>query len=79
MLQVQLELVECKIDGQVKADRPELASLLEEKSLAFEGQLRRLDARIDELNDALYVISRMEFLSKGDFQKFWNEVRDKLG
>ncbi|KAL5221474.1 hypothetical protein ABZP36_026187 [Zizania latifolia] len=79
MLQVQLEAVDRKIDGEVGATRGELAALLEEKRLDLEGQLKRLDARTDELNDALGGLKRMEFLRKDEFEKFWNEVKESLG
>ncbi|CAD6232069.1 unnamed protein product [Miscanthus lutarioriparius] len=45
MIQVQLEAVDRKIDGEVGAARGDLLALLEEKRLALEGQLTRLDAR----------------------------------
>lgn len=70
MLQVQVEAVDCKIDGEVGAARAKLAALLDEKRLSLEGQLRRLDARTDELNDALRGLKRMKFLRKGEFEKF---------
>ncbi|KAF0897901.1 hypothetical protein E2562_001612 [Oryza meyeriana var. granulata] len=79
MLQVQLEAVDRKIDGEVGAARGELAALLEEKRLDLEGQLKRLDARTDELNDVLGGLKRMEFLRKDEFEKFWNEVKESLG
>ncbi|KAG8045179.1 hypothetical protein GUJ93_ZPchr0008g13985 [Zizania palustris] len=79
MLQVQLEAVDRKIDGEVGAARGELTALLEEKRLDLEGQLKRLDARTDELNDSLGGLKRMEFLRKDEFEKFWNEVKEILG
>uniref|UniRef100_A0A0E0JGU0 SUN domain-containing protein n=1 Tax=Oryza punctata TaxID=4537 RepID=A0A0E0JGU0_ORYPU len=79
MLQVQLEAVDRKIDGEVGAARGELTALLEEKRLGLEGQLKRLDARTDELSDALGGLKRMEFLTKDEFEKFWNEVKESLG
>lgn len=79
MLQVQLEAVDRKIDGEVGAVRGELAALLEEKRLELEGQLKRLDARADDLSDALGALKRMEFLRKDEFDKFWNEVKESLG
>ncbi|XP_052145124.1 SUN domain-containing protein 1-like [Oryza glaberrima] len=79
MLQVQLEAVDRKIDGEVGAVRGDLAALLEEKRLELEGQLKRLDARADDLSDALGALKRMEFLRKDEFDKFWNEVKESLG
>ncbi|KAL5228154.1 hypothetical protein ABZP36_016419 [Zizania latifolia] len=79
MLQVQLEAIDRKIDGEVGAARGELAALLEEKRLDMEGQLKRLDAKTDELNDAFGELKRMEFLRKDEFDKFWNEVKESLG
>uniref|UniRef100_A0A0D9UZE8 SUN domain-containing protein n=1 Tax=Leersia perrieri TaxID=77586 RepID=A0A0D9UZE8_9ORYZ len=79
MLQVQLEAVDRKIDGEVGAARGDLAALLEEKRLELEGQLKRLDARTDELNDAFIGLKGMEFVRKDEFEKFWNEVKESLG
>ncbi|TKW12622.1 hypothetical protein SEVIR_5G048200v4 [Setaria viridis] len=78
MMQVQLEAVDRKIDGEVGAARADLAVLLEEKRLALEGGLNRLDARAGELGDALAGLSRMEFLRKDEFEKFWEEVKGGL-
>ncbi|XP_062196041.1 SUN domain-containing protein 1-like [Phragmites australis] len=79
MVQMQVEAVDRKIEGEVGAARGELAALLEEKRLALEGQLTRLDARADELGDALRGLKRMEFLRKDEFEKFWDEVKGSLG
>ncbi|KAJ1283247.1 hypothetical protein BS78_03G113800 [Paspalum vaginatum] len=79
MIQVQLEAVDRKIDGEVGAARGGLLALLEEKRLALEGQLARLDARADELGDALAGLKRMEFLRKDEFDRFWDEVKGSLG
>ncbi|XP_037405313.1 SUN domain-containing protein 1-like [Triticum dicoccoides] len=78
-LKVQLEAVDRKIDGEVGAARGELAALLEEKRLAIEGQLNLLDARTDELNDALGGLRRMEFLRKDQFEAFLDEFKESLG
>ncbi|XP_062208208.1 SUN domain-containing protein 1-like [Phragmites australis] len=79
MMQVQVEAVDRKIGGEVGAARGELAALLEEKRLALEGQLARLDARADELGDALTGLKRVEFLRKDELEKFWDEVKGSLG
>jgi SUN domain-containing protein 1/2 len=79
MIQVQLEAVDRKIDGEVGTARGDLLALLEEKRLALEGQLTRLDAKAGELGDALDGLKRMEFLRKDEFEKFWNEVKGSLG
>ncbi|KAM0831348.1 hypothetical protein ACQ4PT_065636 [Festuca glaucescens] len=78
-LQLQLEAVDRKIDGEVGAARGDLAALLEEKRLALEGQLNLLDARSDELNDALGGIKGMEFLRKDEFEAFLGEIKESLG
>nr|CAB3472775.1 unnamed protein product [Digitaria exilis] len=78
MMQVQLEAIDRKIDGEVGAARADLAALLEEKRLALEEGLRRLDARAGELGDALAALERMEFLRKEEFEKFWEEFKDSL-
>jgi SUN domain-containing protein 1/2 len=78
MMQVQLEAIDRKIDGEVGAARADLAALLEKKRLALEGGLNRLDARASELGDALAGLSRMEFLRKDELEKFWEEVKGSL-
>uniref|UniRef100_A0A0A9CUV8 SUN domain-containing protein n=2 Tax=Arundo donax TaxID=35708 RepID=A0A0A9CUV8_ARUDO len=79
MMQVQVEAVDRKIEGEVGAAMGELAVLLEEKRMALECHLARLDARADELGDALTGFKRMEFLRKDEFEKFWDEVKGSLG
>ncbi|RLN38634.1 uncharacterized protein C2845_PM01G36730 [Panicum miliaceum] len=45
--EVQVEAVDRKIDGEVGSARDNLAALLEQKQLALEGGLARLDARAE--------------------------------
>ncbi|CAL4950551.1 unnamed protein product [Urochloa decumbens] len=78
MMQVQLEAVDRKIDGEVGAARADLAALLEEKRLALEGGLALLDSKAGELGDTLAGLRRMEFLRKDEFEKFWEEVKGSL-
>jgi len=78
MVQVQLEAIDRKIDGEVGAARADLAALLEERRLALEGALARLDARADELGDALAGLGRMDFVRQDEFEKFWEEVKGSL-
>lgn len=68
-----------KIDGEVGAARGHLAALLEEKRLALEAQLSRLESRTDELNDSLGGLKQMEFLRKDEFETFLNEIKESLG
>ncbi|KAK1664121.1 hypothetical protein QYE76_052280 [Lolium multiflorum] len=75
-LQLQLEAVDRKIDGEVGAARGDLAALLEDKRLALEGHLSLLDARTDDLNHAL---EGMEFLRKDEFDAFLTEIKETLG
>jgi SUN domain-containing protein 1/2 len=81
MLQLQLETVDRRIDGEVGAARGELAALLEEKRLALEAHLSLLDARTDALHDALGGIKRTgeELLTKGELEAFLDEIREGLG
>ena len=53
------------LDGEVGAPRADITALLEEKRLALEGQLRRLNDRSDDLSDALRGLRCMEFFRKG--------------
>ncbi|KAL6626427.1 hypothetical protein ACP70R_030153 [Stipagrostis hirtigluma subsp. patula] len=79
MVQLQLEAIDRKIDGEVGAARAELLALLEEKRVALEGQLGRLEAKADELGDALGGLKSMDFLRKEELEKFWDDVKDSLG
>jgi SUN domain-containing protein 1/2 len=79
MVQLQLEAVDRKIDGAVGAARGELVALLEEKRLALDGQLARLAARTDELGGALAGLKQTEFLGRGEFDRFWEDVKGTLG
>ncbi|KAL6850482.1 hypothetical protein ACP4OV_021109 [Aristida adscensionis] len=79
MVQLQLEAVDRKIDAEVGAARGDLLALLEEKRLALEAHLGRLGARADELADALAGLKGMDFLTKEELDKFWEEVTGGLG
>jgi SUN domain-containing protein 1/2 len=78
MMQLQVEAVDRKIDGAVGAARGDLVALLEEKRLALEGQLSRLDEKTNELGDALAGFKRMELLGRNEFHKFCEDVKDTL-
>ncbi|XP_072985548.1 SUN domain-containing protein 2-like [Typha latifolia] len=76
MLQVQLEVVDKKIGSEIATVTKEIANQVEEKRVFLEKELKKLEARTDNLDKSLSELKDMGLLSKEEFESFWNELKN---
>ncbi|KAK7405660.1 hypothetical protein VNO78_07239 [Psophocarpus tetragonolobus] len=79
MIQVQVDVVDKKIEDEVRGLRKELNEKIEEKGVILESGLKKLEARSDELEKYLSELKGGDWLSKEEFEKFVEEVKSVKG
>ncbi|WVZ25837.1 hypothetical protein V8G54_004381 [Vigna mungo] len=79
MIQVQVDVVDKKIEDEVRGLRKELNEKIEEKGVIFQSGLKKLEARSEELERYLSELKGEDWLSKEEFEKFVEEVRRVKG
>ncbi|ESW05543.1 hypothetical protein PHAVU_011G188500 [Phaseolus vulgaris] len=79
MIQVQVDVVDKKIEDEVRGLRKELNEKIEEKGVILESGLKKLEARSEELERYLSELKGDDWLSKEEFEKFVEEVRNVKG
>ncbi|BAT80837.1 hypothetical protein LR48_Vigan07g032600 [Vigna angularis] len=79
MIQVQVDVVDKKIEDEVRGLRKELNEKIEEKGVIFQSGLKKLEARSEELEKYLSELKGEDWLSKEEFEKFVEEVRSVKG
>ena len=76
MMQVQVEVVDRKIESEVGGLRRELSKKIEEKAGDFNNHLEKLDSKSETLEKKLGELGAMEFLRKEDFDKIFDELKN---
>ncbi|KAH1102181.1 hypothetical protein GYH30_036644 [Glycine max] len=79
MIQVQVDVVDKKIEDEVRVLRKELNEKIEEKGVILESGLKKLEAKNEELEKYLSELKGENWLSKEEFEKFVEEVRSVKG
>ncbi|KAJ9685051.1 hypothetical protein PVL29_017182 [Vitis rotundifolia] len=74
--EVQVEVVDRKIESEVGGLRRELSKKIEEKAGDFNNQLEKLDSKSETLEKKLGELGAMEFLRKEDFNKIFDELKN---
>ncbi|GAV69288.1 Sad1_UNC domain-containing protein [Cephalotus follicularis] len=75
MIQVQVEVVDRKIESQVGGLRKEFSGKIEEKTVFLERQLKELEAKSEGLERSLSELKAADWLSKEEFDKIFEELR----
>ncbi|KAK9154469.1 hypothetical protein Sjap_001949 [Stephania japonica] len=75
MLQVQVEVVDRKIENEVGGLRRELAKTVAEKSSFLEDVLKKLEVRVDGLDKSLNELRASDFLTKSELETFLDELK----
>lgn len=78
MLQVQVEVIEKKIESEIDTITRELKKYIEEKGEFIEKELKKLEFRTDDLVYSLSNLEGHELLTKEELEKFWDEL-ESLG
>ncbi|MCL7047937.1 hypothetical protein MKW94_009252 [Papaver nudicaule] len=73
MMQIQVEVVERKIQSEVGGLRKEFTKKVEEKGAKYETELKKLEAKADELGKSFGELKGSGILTKEDFDKFFVE------
>ncbi|KAJ9186994.1 hypothetical protein P3X46_002496 [Hevea brasiliensis] len=79
MIQVQVEVVDAKIENEVGGLRREMDKKIDAKSVFLESELRQLVARNEELEKSMGELKAVGWLSKEDFKKFYEELKKQQG
>lgn len=78
MMQVQIEVVDKKIENEIGSLRRELEKKVEEKGAFFENELKKLGDRTDILDESLDEVKNTGFFSKKEFESFANELKNRF-
>ncbi|XP_039136858.1 SUN domain-containing protein 1-like [Dioscorea cayenensis subsp. rotundata] len=75
MLQVQLEVLDKKIENGIGLVKRDLKKEIEERAVLIENELKELEGRTNSLGRSLGELKEMGLLSKEEFERFWNELK----
>ncbi|KAK9265798.1 hypothetical protein L1049_003404 [Liquidambar formosana] len=75
MMQVQVEVVDRKIENEVLGLRRELSKKIEDKGVILENELKKLDGRTESLEKSLDELKSMDLMTKEEFGKFYDELK----
>ncbi|RDY07819.1 SUN domain-containing protein 1, partial [Mucuna pruriens] len=79
MIQVQVDVVDKKIEDEVRGLRKELNERIDEKGAILENGLKELEARSVGLERYMNELKGEDWLSKEEFEKFVEEVKSVKG
>ncbi|CAH9073347.1 unnamed protein product [Cuscuta epithymum] len=79
MMQVQVEVMDKKIDGEIKTLRSDFSEKIEEMGAELEAKVKNLDVRSDNLKKLITEMEAKNWVSKQDFDKFLDEFKEKNG
>ncbi|KAB5543949.1 hypothetical protein DKX38_012061 [Salix brachista] len=75
MIQVQVEVVDKKIESEFGGLRREMSKKIDDKGVILEGELRRLVERSDGLEKKIGELKAGDWLSKQDLEKFYQQLK----
>ncbi|KAH7667332.1 SUN domain-containing protein 1/2 [Dioscorea alata] len=75
MLQVQLEVLDKKIENGIGLVKRDLKKEIEERAVLIENELKELEGRTNSLGRSLGELKEMGLLSKEEFERFWSELK----
>ncbi|TKY68437.1 SAD1/UNC-84 domain protein 1 [Spatholobus suberectus] len=75
MIQVQVDVVDKKIEDEVRGLRKELNGKIDEKGAILESGLRKLEAKSEEFERYMSELKGEDWLTKEEFEKFVAELR----
>ncbi|CAN0908718.1 SUN domain-containing protein 1 [Linum grandiflorum] len=76
MMQVQVEVVDKKIENEIGGLRHEVNHKLDDRNVNFDAMLRKLETRSEELEKLVADIKAGDWLSKDEFGKFYEELKE---
>ncbi|KAA8514776.1 hypothetical protein F0562_017955 [Nyssa sinensis] len=79
MMQIQVEVVDRKIENQIGGLRRELSKKIEDRGEEFFIELKKLDGITESLENKLDDLRATNWLAKQDFDKFFDEFKETKG
>ncbi|XAR54514.1 hypothetical protein NMG60_11029670 [Bertholletia excelsa] len=79
MMQVQVDVVDRKIENEIGGLRMEVNKKIEDKEAKLVSELKKLDGRTEGLEKSLLELKGTEWISKDDFDKFFEEFKKVKG
>ncbi|XP_062092080.1 SUN domain-containing protein 1-like [Humulus lupulus] len=78
MMQVQVEVVDRKIDNEVGGLREEVGKMIEEKGSVLDNRLIELESKGEALERSLGELKDVNWLSKEEFDKIYEQLQKKV-
>ncbi|XP_061362877.1 SUN domain-containing protein 1-like [Gastrolobium bilobum] len=75
MIQVQVDVVDKKIEGEIGGLRKEMNERIDEKGAFLESELKKLESKSEGLERYLGELKTEDWLSKEEFDKFVEDLR----
>nr|GMD43474.1 protein SAD1/UNC-84 domain protein 1-like [Ipomoea batatas] len=79
MMQVQVDVIDKKIESEIKTVRNEFSEKLEEKGAELDAKFKELDGRSENLKKLVIEMETKNWVSKEEFDKFVDEFKEKKG
>ncbi|CAK7325119.1 unnamed protein product [Dovyalis caffra] len=79
MIQLQVEVVDKKIENEVGGLRREMSKKIDDKGMILEGELRKLVERSEGLEKKIGELKAGDWLSKEDFERFYEQFKKAKG
>ncbi|MCL7037611.1 hypothetical protein MKW94_022620 [Papaver nudicaule] len=79
MMQVQVEVMDRKIESEVSGLRREIVKKVDEKSVKYESELKKLGDKADELGKSFEELKGNGILTKEDLDRFLEDVKKSNG
>lgn len=77
MIQVQVDVVDRKIENEIGGLRKEVNKKIDDQGAILESELRKLEAKSEGLERSLGELKAVDWLSKEEFQKIYDELKSK--
>lgn len=79
MMQVQVEVIDKKLENEIRTVKGELSQKLEGKKTELESKLKELDGRTEYLETLMSKTEAKNWVSKEEFDKFLEEFKERKG
>ncbi|CAH9088930.1 unnamed protein product [Cuscuta epithymum] len=79
LMQVQVEVIDQKLENELRTAKGELSNKMEAREMEFESKLKEMDERIVNLETSVSETEAKEYVSKEELLKFLEEFKDMKG
>lgn len=75
MMQLQVEVLDRKVESEMGGLRREVSKSIDDKSVILERELKKLEEKSERLERTLSELKAVDWLSKEEFEKFFEEFK----